>query len=365
VRILYSITKTEIGGAQVHVVQLVQYMKSLGHKVAVISSPGGWLQKEVQQAGGIFYPNTFFSNSYNPIRLIKAYWRTRSVVKDFKPDLVHVHSSFAGIITRLVVRGKIPTIFTAHSWAFTDGAKWTRKIIAPIAERFVAKYTDTIITVSNFDHKLALRYKISSPEKIITIYNGVRDIKGNPQKENILVSVGRLAYPKKFQLLVESFALVNVQNLLLHIVTDGPDRKKIEETIKKLNLSSKVKCLGNLSQNDTHNKLLTSRVFILISKHEGFPLSVLEAMSAGLPVIASKVGGIPEQIDEHCGILVENNSESISGAIEKLFRGNIAETMGKFARVRYEQKFTLQKFLENTHNIYKDVLSSRKNSSNV
>ncbi len=364
-KILYSITKSEIGGAQVQVLQLVRHMRSLGHEVAVMSAPGGWLEQEAVKSGAIFYSNIYFSNSYNPIRLLKACRRINLVLADFKPNLVHVHSSFAGIITRLVLRGKTPTIFTAHSWAFTDGAKLARRIIAPIAERFASKYTDKIITVSDYDKHIAIRYKISSPEKIISIYNGAVPLLGVAKKENILISVGRLSYPKQFILLLKSFHMVNIPNVVLHIVGDGPDRLKIEKKILELGLSLKVKLLGKLSQDKTHQEILKSSVFVLISKHEGLPISILEAMSAGLPIIASKVGGIPEEIGIGSGILVNNNSENIKEAIETVFIGTNIKKMGDVARDRYNQKFTLKEFLNKIDNLYKEVLFARNNSNNV
>lgn len=357
-KILYSITKSEIGGAQVQVLQLAHHMKSIGHEVAVISSPFGWLEKELEKQGIKFYANKYFSNSYNPFRLIKAFRRVNSVVSNFKPDLVHVHSSFAGIITRLVVRGKIPTIFTAHSWAFTKGAKQSRKIIAPIAERFVSRYTNKIITVSEYDRQLAIQYNIINSEKIITIYNGVSDIKGQHTRENTLLSIGRLAYPKDFLLLIKSFIKANIPEAKLLIVGDGPDRDKIDNFINKNNLSSKVILLGELSQEMIYDQLLKSRAFILVSKHEGLPLSILEAMSSGLPIVASSVGGIVEQINKESGILVKNNINDISNAIKLIIDQDISKKLGKSAREQYEEKFTLVKFLNNTEAVYREVLPS-------
>ena len=168
-KILYSITKSEIGGAQVHVLELAKFMKNSEHEVGIVSFPGGWLENEAHKYDIEFFTNPYFANSFNPFRLLKSFSLIDKVVEEFNPDIVHCHSSFAGLITRLVVRNKIPTIFTAHSWAFTDGASLFRKIIAPISERFVSKYTSKIICVSDYDRKLALRYKIASPEKLTTI----------------------------------------------------------------------------------------------------------------------------------------------------------------------------------------------------
>lgn len=356
-RILYTITKSEIGGAQVHVMQLAKHMKDTGHAVAVVSYPGGWLENEATKLGVRFYPNLYFGNSFNPFRIVKSISLIKKIISEFNPDLVHTHSSFAGIITRFAIKNKIPTIFTAHSFAFTDGASLFRKIIAPISERFVSKYTSKIICVSEFDRKLALRYHIAPDEKLVAIHNGAAH---NPfigvTKENILVANGRLAYPKEYLLLLEAYKTSGT-DMKLYIVSDGPDRPKIESKISKLGLTDKVSLLGNLSSREAVQELLAkAKVFILISKHEGMPLAILEAMSTGLPVIASNVGGIPEEVDSSCGILVGNTEKEIAAAIERLSHPETQNIMGNAARKKFEQEFTLEKFLRSTESVYTNLV---------
>lgn len=356
-KILYLITKSEIGGAQVHVRDLMQSMVKDGHDVALMSYPGGWLTKEAENIGIKFYANQNFSNSLNPLNALKAILNIKKAVKDFSPDLVSIHSSGAGFFGRLAIRGRIPTVFTAHSFAFTDGAQAWRKIIAIVAEKIVARYTNQIICVSDFDRRLALRYRIAESEKLVTIYNGVGSAGvGGAEREKIILANGRLAYPKDYMLLLEAYKLANLDSFRLEIISDGPDRGKIERKISELNLESRVVLLGNRTQAEVRKKLLQSKVFILISKHEGLPLSILEAMSAGLPVIASSVGGISEEIDCSCGILVVNTKEDIARALVTLSDEITQKQMGEFARQKFEEKFTLDKFLEETKKVYLDCV---------
>lgn len=354
-KILYSITKSEIGGAQMHVLYVMRHMKSLGHEVALVALPGGWLEHEAKKLGVIFYPNRHFENSFNPIRLALAYNTIKKAVKDFEPHIVHSHSSFAGFLTRLAVRNKIPSLFTAHSWAFTDGTKWSRKLIAPIAERFVAKYTTKIICVSEYDRKLALRYKIASPEKLVVVHNGVEPATSYVPGGDVVVTVGRLAYPKEYALLLEAFHKVDLPQMKLEVISDGPHRGMIEEKIKELGLEEKVTLLGELSSPETRDRLMNAGAFVLISKHEGFPMSILEAMAAGLPVIASNVGGIPEQIDEASGILVNNTVDEIVSALKRLADEETRIRMGQAAKKRFEEHFSLEKFLKHKEDIYRDL----------
>lgn len=354
-KILYTITKSEIGGAQVHVLQLAKHMKDEGHAVAIMSSPLGWLENEATKLGIRFYPNPYFANSFNPFRALKAFSLVKKTSLEFSPDIVHAHSSFAGVITRIAIRNKIPTIFTAHSWAFTNGASVFRKVVASIVERYISKYSSKIICVSEFDRKLALRFRIAQSEKLVAVHNGVKNQDTNSIRSNSIVSVGRLTYPKEYGLLLEAFKQAKV-SMNLEIIGDGPDKESILEKIIDLGLTDRVSLLGALAPEEVRNKLSSASVFALISKHEGLPLTIIEAMSAGLPVIASRVGGIPEEIDETCGILVENNVEEISTAIKLLSDQNKQRQMGESARRKFENEFTLEKFIHETELVYRSLV---------
>lgn len=371
-KILYTITKSEIGGAQVHVALLAKHMKDLGHTVSVVSSPGGWLEYETTNIGVRFYENKYFGNSFNPFRILKSFFLIQKIVREFQPDIIHCHSSFAGIITRLAVRKRVTTVFTAHSWAFTDGASLFRKIIGVVSERFFSRWVDAIICVSQYDRQLALRYKVAPQHKLKTIYNGAeKNLFTNSVKEDILITNGRLAYPKEYLLLLEAYKKSGI-NLHLQIISDGPLRKIIEEKIQGLGIQDRVTLLGNLSSREAvQEKLSKAKLFILLSKHEGFPLAILEAMSAGLPVIASSVGGIPEQIDTSCGFLVSNTKEEIADALRKMSNNNsLMAELGDNARRKFEQNFTLEKFSRVTESLYhvlmgKDNLNSLEKNSNI
>lgn len=360
-RILYSITKGEIGGAQVHVAQLAKFMKDSGHAVAIMSAPDSWLEWEATKLGLRFYPNRYFSNSFNPFRILKSFSSVKKTVSEFSPDIIHAHSSFAGLITRLAIRNKIPTIFTAHSFAFTDGTSLFRRLVAPISERIAGRFAKKIICVSEYDRQLALRYKIAPVEKLVTIHNGAdRNPFSDSTKEDIIVMNGRLAYPKEYLLLLKAYKLSD-SILKLEIISDGPDRPIIEAKISALGLKDRVTLLGELSsREEVQKKLSKAKVFILISKHEGMPLSILEAMSAGLPIIASNVGGIPEEIDKSCGILVKNTKEDIVNALQKLSNPFIQKEMGEAAKKRFEERFTVEKFLAETKKVYDEVLLGGK-----
>jgi len=372
-KILYIITKSEIGGAQTHIWQLSKYFVEKGYKIGVMSYPGGWLEKEVKKLGVKFYPNYFFSNSINPIQDFKAVKEIKKAVKDFKPDLVSCHSTKAGFLGRLAIRNKIPTLFTAHGWAFTEGTPFLRRRLAILIEKIAGKFCSKIICVSDFDKKLALKYKIASPDKLVVIHNGVEIEKAKSQKPKAkslekkirIVFVGRLSKQKDPLLLLRAFNDLPSElkdKAQISIIGEGPKRKELEKFIKENRLEGKVKLLGGVPREKVFEVLKKSDIFVLISNWEGFPRSILEAMSCSLPVIASDVGGVKEAVDESCGILVKRrDKEGIKNALEKLLKNpETVQEMGEKARERVEKEFSLEKMLRATEQVYQEVLFSLK-----
>lgn len=368
-RIFYLITKSGAGGAQTHIYQLSKYFIERGNEVAIMSYPGGWLENEVRNMGGKFYPNNFLANTPNPFKILKAMKKIEKGIEDFKPDLASLHSTMAGFLGRLVVKNKIPTLFTAHGWGFTPGTPWWRKYLVLLAEKMTARFCDKIICVSKFDRKLALKYKIAPHEKIVTIHNGVEiqpelPKEVDPSKIKI-VFVGRLDRQKASLLLLKGFNELTSQlknKAQVAIIGEGPKRKRLENFIRENKLEEKVKLLGNLPRERVFEVLKKSDIFILTSNWEGFPRSILEAMSCGLAIVASDVGGINEAINENCGILIKKgDKKELKEALEKLLRNpELIREMGKNARKRVEEEFSLKKMLKRTEKIYQEALSSFK-----
>ena len=355
-KIFYLITKSEVGGAQMHVLQLIRHLKANGHDVALMTKPGGWLEEEAKKINAVFYPNNHLAHSLNPFRAYKAIKRIQSAVSDFSPDILSCHSTVSGFLGRVAIRRKTPTIFTAHSWAFTSGAPLLRKLFAAAIEKIAARYTDHFICVSQYDQRLAQRFRIAPKEKMTVIYNGISIGAMQKHEGTTIVSVGRLAYPKKYKLLLDSIA--QVPEATLTIVGSGPDQATIESRIEQLDLGDRVRITGNLSEAEVQRELSSAGVFILLSKHEGLPMSILEAMAASLPIVASSVGGIPELLTKECGVLVSNRADEVASALRHLLADQAKrEDLGMHAYRRAKEQFSLDQFLKNTTDVYKRVIS--------
>ena len=359
-KIFYLITKSEAGGAQTHVFQLSKYFLEKGNEIAVMSCPGGWLENKTKELGCKFYDNKHLSNSLNPLLAISSIKKIQKAIQDFQPDLICCHSTMAGFLGRMVIKNKIPIIFTAHGWVFTDGASFFRKKMGIFMEKIAGRFCSKIICVSNFDKQLALKHGIVSKNKIITIYNGVAiNSQKNKYENNRIIFVGRLALPKNPLLLIRTFNNLSSDlksRTILSIVGDGPQKKEIKKFIKKNQLEDRVELLGRLSRKATFDALKKSNIFVLISNWEGFPYSILEAMNFGLAVVASNVGGVKESI-ENCGILLrKNNQKELKIVLEKLLKNpNLIRKMGEKAKKEVVKKFSLEKMLLKTEEVYKSI----------
>jgi glycosyltransferase involved in cell wall biosynthesis len=170
--------------------------------------------------------------------------------------------------------------------------------------------------------------------------------------------VARIAPPKNFICLFDG--LKNIpHNYSLCIVGDGPDLPNIKDYAFKTGISDKVLFMG--SRNDVAEVLSKSDLFILSSDWEGFPISILEAMRAGLPVVASRVGGIAEAVDDKSsGYLVERmDCGGLQTAIENLLSDiNKRKEMGKNGRERYQEQFTTNTMLIKIQAVYDQLIAN-------
>ncbi len=374
--ILYIITKSEAGGAQTHVFQMADYMKQRGHTVAVMAGPGGWLEKELVRIGVMFIPNPFFTNNYNIINGLCAISRIRQTVRDFKPDIVSCHSSSAGFWGRLAICNSVVTVFTAHGWGFTEGVAPIRKYIVKTAERIVNRFCKKIICVSDRDRTLAESFGID-PDKCVTIHNGVEDwgsrlVDRECQTDGVrIVSIGRLSHPKRPEMIIAAVALLprKLQEMVhVHIIGGGEKMTMVRNEIARHQIDQLVTLHGSLSREEAMRILSDNfsagcsgtTIFVLMSDYEGLPRSILEAMSLGISVIASDVGGVAEVVNESTGIVIPRNSRpaDLAAALEELIRSPETRIrLGRAARARIDEYFTIRHMQEKTLAIYENLIA--------
>lgn len=305
-------------------------------------------------------------NLVHPINLLKdiqAFNEIKAILEKIKPDLVTTHSNKAGLIGRLAAKTlKIPVIHTSHGFLFGGRENTLPGYFYRFAEKIASGAANRVICVSMSEYRFALDLKVIKHDKLRLVYNGLPDVDSEgwakpDQEPPRLISVARFAEPKDHLTLLQALAGLSNIDWHLDLVGDGPKQRFIESIAGDPRIAKKVSILGMRS--DVPELLAKSSLFILSSKREGFPISILEAMRAGLPVIATDVGGVSEAVlDGETGYLVPVGDyalmqKRICALIEDPM---LRKQMGEKGRERFLQHFTLEKMVEKTYHIYREVV---------
>jgi glycosyltransferase involved in cell wall biosynthesis len=248
-------------------------------------------------------------------------------------------------------------------WPFGGALPWSWRLAAPVCERLAAGWCDRVITVSEAGTQLAAKHHICDLSKVISIWNGIPDhsARARLDRETDLTCtmVARFTAFKDHALLLKAFARIPGESRL-QLVGDGETLPASKELTAQLGIRDRVDFTG--ARSDVPDLLARTDVFVLASKQETLPISILEAMRAGLPVIASDVGGISEEvIDGETGLLVRPGSvEELSAALMHLLSSKTLRTaMGRAGRRRFEKMFLAKMMIQKTAALYIDVLEER------
>lgn len=353
-RVLILITLAEVGGAQTYVASLLPALVER-YDVTVAAWGPGPLRAKAERAGAGWVELRWVRRDLHPWRDLRGLVELVALCRRLRPDLVHANSSKAGVLGRLAAwLARVPVrVFTVHGWAFkaTSGAAarvylWADRAMRPL--------TTATVCVSQTELEAGVRARTCDRRRTTVIRNGVSlppepaPGAGTPPR---IVSVGRLKEPKTFVTLVRALARLDPSTFTAAIVGDGPDLAAVERELR-----GPVVLLGE--RDDVPQELAAADVFVLSSASEGLPLSVLEAMAHGLPVVASAVGGVPELVGD-AGVLVPPHDEA---ALADALRDLLADAgrrraLGAAARERVEQAFSLDRMREQHVALYERLLA--------
>jgi glycosyltransferase involved in cell wall biosynthesis len=350
-RLLIAITLAETGGAQSYVAHLLPALVERYDLVVAAHGPGPLL-RAAEAAGARFVP---LRHVARPIKLWSDLAGVVELVRLFRrerPDLVHLNSSKMGALGRVaaaIARVRV-RVFTVHGWSFAPHEGRAETAYRAL-ERTLAPLAWTVC-VSAGDYATAPWLN----GRAVVIPNAV-DVRSMPLAAHegeppVVISVGRLVAPKDFATLRDALGLLDPGAWRAVIVGDGPQSACLEG-VQGLDL------LGE--RDDVPDLLATADVFVLPSKSEGMPISVLEAMAAGLPVVASAVGGVPEVVvDGETGFLVPpGDPEALADALGRLLAdGELRRRMGAAGRRRAELRFDLPRFRQDHLQLYERLLAS-------
>ena len=309
-RLLLLVTLSEWGGAQ-HIVYLLACHFSSDFKVTVACGGDGLLISRLAEKN-------------IPVIVLRALRRNPSLWRDTQVlgalyrmmrkgrfDLVHAHSSKAGLLGRLAARaaGVPSVVFTSHGWPFSQGRSFWKRSLLAFLERLAGYLTNSIVCVSEYERQLALKCKVARSRKLVTIHNGlplqtgrslgrttVRWEIGLAESDVAITMIARLSPPKDPGTLLQASLRLPRAGWKMLLVGDGPLSLRAADFIGAHGLSDRVRLMG--ARTDIVDLLAASDIFVLSSRSEGLPLAIIEAMMAGLPVVATRVGGVAELVED-------------------------------------------------------------------
>jgi glycosyltransferase involved in cell wall biosynthesis len=356
-RVLIVITLAEVGGAQTFVAHLLLALAQRYEVVVAAHGPGP-LRAAAEAVGARYVPLRHVRRAVNPWRDVLGLAEMIVLCRRERPQVLHANSAKARLLGLLAARltGVPVRLLTAHGWPFL----WWSGLRGRLylwGERLNGRLATGIVCVSEAERRAAVAAGVCSPEQAVVIHNAV-DVSGTPRARHdgalpTMLSVGRLAEPKDFTTLVRALARLERETFRAWIVGDGPDREALESEIRRLGVDDCVELLGE--RDDVAGLMAQSDVFVLSSRSEGLPLSILEAMAAGLPVVGSEVGGVRELVAD-CGFVVPpGDPDALAAALRRLVADpELRRRRGELARRRAEARFDLRTF----HRAYLDLYAS-------
>lgn len=358
-RILQVVPTSGAGGAEQIVLSLAKSLKENGSDVAV-ASPGSdpYLFQKLKESDIKAFPLATQDRKWQIFEIAK-------VIKTFRPDIIHSHMFDANLPSTLAsLISRKPIILTIHSTVY-ELETWKRKLINALLSRCVSQ----VVAVSK-----AVALKLNSAgvpaNKIICIYNGVDvsqfmgDSKNKfrqelciPDDSRLMGMVANLRPAKDHEMAIKAAAMVikKVPKTHFMMVGDGVDKtaQALMRLREYLGVSRNVHFLG--FREDIPNVLKSLDLFVLASKVEGLPVSIIEAMAAGLPVVASNVGGIAELIEEGItGFLVPPGDYNRLAEKIKVILQNptLAKSMGIEGRKKILNNFSLEAMKNAYYSLY-------------
>ena len=367
-KIVHVITSLDsLGGAQRHVIELVNYLERRG----VTSEIWG---------GCVDRPDRQFGDCAARIVRIPGLKRKASIADDLRaiagirrrlladrPSLVVLHSSKAGALGRVAcLLACVPVCFTVHGWSFTEGKPILYRILYWMMEFVLGALGCPVFFVSKYDRDLGVRAGVVAAARSYLVYNGVVDVgpewRATPGSSREIVMVARHSAPKDHAMLLQAVARIE-ESVKVILVGGGPDLEKTRARIKDMGLESKVKLVGEAEANDVRAIIAGAGIMVLVSNWEGLPRAVIEGMRAGLPIVATRVGGLPELVEEGVnGLLVpRGDAAALRHALEFLLHSPAERIrMGAKSRVFYEERFSEDKCFEHTWEILQAIGSAAR-----
>jgi len=372
-KLLFLITKSNFGGAQRYVFDLATNLPASQFEVVVTSGGTGLLIDRLQKANIRVEPIPHLQRDISLLKEILAFVELWQIIRNEKPDILHINSSKAGVIGSVVGRllGVPKIIFTAHGWAFNEDRPIWQKIILKAMHWLTVLLAHQTIAVS-----VELKRQMNWPfarNKMTVVYNGraINHLLSRDDSRTFIttieprlaqfrndfwsLTIGELHPIKRHSAVIEVIReLIEIEPNTRHIIIGaGEEEQELELLIAEKNLSEHIFLLGRIDEASTYLK--AADIFVLASRSEGMPYVLIEALIAELPVVATKVGGNQEVVeDKVSGLLTPplDNKALFKAILELRTNPELGERLSEGAKTR-SQNFTLEKTLRETVRVYR------------
>lgn len=373
-KLLHVVGDSRFGGVGKIILGLSRTARAEGWRVDVLTTDPVF-QRAVRQHNFGLIDLEVIRREIRPLWDLSGLLRLYRFLRAESYDLIHTHTSKGGFVGRLAGRlATVPTIVhTAHGFAFHEASACSARLFYAALERLAAAWCDRIVTVSEFHRQWAIDLNMCSPGRIFAIPNGtaepvqslglasheIRRQIGAQSGDLIVLSVARLAVDKGLEHLIKAAVALPQRgtSIRIAIAGEGPDRRRLEQLARELNVTRRVTFLG--FREDIGDLLAASDIVALPSLREGLSISLLEAMAAGKPIITTTIGSNKEVASkgEALYLVPPGDANSLREAILQLAQdATLARSLGKIARSVYEGYYTENRMLHSYMRLYSDLL---------
>ena len=386
IRVLRVIARLNMGGPALHVTYLARGLASRGYETTLVAGDVARGEESMafvaERAGVEIVPLPGLSRELSPLRDAVAAWRVAQIIRRVRPDIVHTHTAKAGAVGRMAALlagpGRRPVVVhTFHGHVLRGYFGRVGTLLFRAIETMLARTTDRLVAVSPEvrDELVALRV---APERKFSVvrlgieleprvrFDGdaaeVRRRHGIGADKFVVGWFGRMTAVKRTEDLLTMLAGVRERGVdaLLLLVGDGDDRERLEQRAHDLGLARS--CLFVGYQEDVAPWYAICDAVVLTSASEGTPVTIIEALAAGRPVVATRVGGVPDVVEEgETGFLVRpRDTHALAERLEILARDpERRAAMGAAGRARVLERYAVDRLVDDVDALYRELLASR------
>lgn len=388
IRVVRVIARLNVGGPALHVTYLARGLAERGYETTLVAGDVARGEESMafvaERAGVEVVPLPGLSRELSPVRDALAAWRLARIIRAVRPDVVHTHTAKAGAVGRaaaLLSGGRPVVVHTFHGHVLRGYFGRVGTLVFRAIETLLARFSDRLVAVSPEVRDELVALGVAPVEKFSVIRLGlelerrvtfdgdareVRHRHGIPADAFVVGWFGRMTAVKQTDDLIATLRTLREQGVdaLLLLVGDGDDRERLEELAHELGVARHCLFLGY--QQDVAAWFAVSDAVVLTSASEGTPATLIEALAAGRPVVATNVGGVSDVVDDgETGFLVPARDTQALAAKLALLAGDPAlrERMGTAARERVLRRYAVERLVADVDELYRELLGSANSAT--